>query len=101
MSLPKETIEKINERSGGVCEVPGCTLRDFRGLQLCHITHRKMGGRNGDMAKIINDPRNIALLCAEHHDILDNRVKASKLRDWLTMYLKKKLDWEGWKQEFL
>jgi len=91
--------EILEERSGGICEAPSCTSQDFRGLQRAHITHRKMGGCNGPMAKIIGDPRNVAILCAAHHDILDGRVWKPKEKEALTRYLKELTGWEDWKQE--
>jgi len=94
-----KTIETIKERSKGICEYCGGP-GDFRGLQTAHITHRKLGGRNGIMAKIINDSRNMALLCAQCHDRIDRRVPIKpKEREIMLTKLKRKLDWYEWKQE--
>ena len=91
---------EIELRSGGLCEVHGENCRpDFRGLQHAHITHKMMGGRNGDMKEAIDDPRNQVKLCAYLHDVLDNRVKAPKLREWLTKFVKEKTQWESWAKE--
>jgi len=73
---------------------------DFRGLQKAHITHRKMGGRHGEMKDIINDPRNIVLLCAKHHDQLDGRIYMPKYeRDNMREYLKEISGWHEWDKE--
>jgi hypothetical protein len=97
----KKTAEIVRRRAGDACEAPGCKLRpDFRGLHLCHITHRKMGGRHGAMAEIIHDPRNVALLCGEHHDRLDRRQWTLEWqRKELEDYLKQLTGWHEWKEE--
>jgi len=95
----QKSIDIIMERSGGNCEEPNCPGPDFRGLQRAHITHRKMGGRNGIQEKIIDDPRNSAILCAPAHDLLDGRVYNPEEAAKLSLYLKEKIGWEDWKQE--
>ena len=91
--------EIIQERSDGRCEIPNCTLKDFRGLQYAHLSHKKMGGRGSSAARIINDPRNLSYLCAVHHDILDGRNYQPNLREELMSYLKEKLNWDSWYNE--
>ena len=94
-----KSIDIIMQRSGGVCEEPNCPGPDFRGLQRAHLTHRKMGGRNGIMEKIIDDPRNSVLLCAPAHDLLDGRVYNPQEAAKLMAYLKGKIDWQSWRDE--
>jgi hypothetical protein len=98
MTFQKMAAE-VEKRSGVACEAPGCAGPDFRGLMLCHIVHRKMGGRHGSTEAIVNDSRNVAMLCGPHHDILDARVWQPAAKAALLEYLKKRLGWQDWKEE--
>jgi hypothetical protein len=59
-----------------------------------------MGGWKGKWKTIFDDPRNQAILCVNHHDIIDNRVNAPALREWLLRFLKKKIGHESWREEY-
>jgi hypothetical protein len=99
--IPEATKQFILNRSGGKCELPGCHREDFRGLQFAHIEHRGMGGRKGKMIAIIHDPRNVVLVCAVIHDIIDGRAKSDSLfRQYVIEILKKISDWDSWATEF-
>ncbi len=99
--IPDATKQFILKRSGGRCELPGCNREDFRGLQFAHLEHRGMGGRKGKMIAIIHDPRNVVLVCAVIHDIIDGRVKSDPLfRQYVIEILKKLSDWDSWYEEF-
>jgi len=92
--------KQIVERAGGVCEYTG-THGDFRGLQRAHIVHRKIGGRNGPMEKIIDDPRNSALVTADIHDLIDGRRHGwPGEREKVLAYLKNKIGWYEWSKEY-
>ena len=98
--IPEKVIQKVNERAGGLCEWCGQS-GGIIGLQNAHIVHRKMGGRSGQMAKVIDDSRNIALLCATPcHDILDNRIYKPEDRKRMLVYLKRKISWGQWATEY-
>ncbi len=93
-----KTRKEIIIRSGNLCEFcrsPG----GFFGLQFAHITHRKIGGRHGEMKKIINDKRNIAHLCQFCHDTLDHRAISPKLRDEMLCTIKNRIGWQIWAKE--
>jgi len=98
--IPQKTKDFVLERSNGVCEIPNCSLTDFRGYCYVHIEHRKVGGRKGKMAELINDPRNVVRGCFAHHDIIDNRVKSSgRMREFIMDIFKKKSNWDSWDKE--
>jgi len=90
--------DEIDERSGGICEAPNCPAPTLR-LNRCHIEPKRMGGRQGKWKEIFDDPRNVVVLCGDHHDIVDNRVEAPALREWLIRFLKKKIDHKSWREE--
>ncbi len=93
-----KTRKEIIIRSGNLCEFcrsPG----GFFGLQFAHITHRKIGGRHGEMKKIINDKRNIAHLCQFCHDVLDNRAIFPIRQEEILRKLKKRIGWHDWAKE--
>ena len=101
--IPKETLRQINARAGGRCEYIRCCrpYGDYRGLQNAHIIHRGLGGRHGEMVKIINDPRNISKLCASDHDIIDRRILVSEEeRQAILEAVKEKIDWYTWAKEY-
>ena len=78
----------------------GCHRLDFRGLQLAHIVHRGIGGRNGAAEVIINDPRNIAHICAYWHDLIDGRQRgAPGEKAEVITALKLKINWYEWALE--
>ena len=54
----------VRERSGGVCEWPGCPLvaTDYH-----HRLNRKMGGRYGARREQINSAAWIVHVCRQHH----------------------------------
>ena len=64
-----ELRRQLIERSGGRCEECQDRRRDWRGLQMSHIQHRKMGG---DPSK--DTLENTRLLCAPCHDDFDRRT---------------------------
>lgn len=97
--MNQKTVEAVLQRSGGLCEAPDCAGQDFRGFQHAHLLHRKMGGRHGQMERIIDDPRNVAYLCANCHDLLDGRVYNPTEAAKLSEYLKNKTDWQEWREE--
>jgi hypothetical protein len=94
--IPKSTIIAVIERSGGICEAPGC--RHVAEV-FAHIVHRGMGGRKGEAKKMIHDPRNVAHLCILHHDILDWRIFEQVIRAIILAALKIKLGWPSWAEE--
>jgi hypothetical protein len=97
--IPKTVIQQVDERARGLCEWCGQS-GGILGLQHAHLVHRKMGGR-GKAARIIDDPRNIALLCGTPcHDILDSRIYKPEARKIMLVYLKRKIGWEGWANEY-
>ena len=99
--IPESAKQIVLKRSGGRCELPGCNREDFRGLQFAHLEHRGMGGRKGKMIDIIHDPRNVVLVCAVIHDIIDGRVKSDPLfRQYVIEILKKLSDWDSWHEEY-
>lgn len=94
--ISRSTIDIIDERSGGLCENCGKPAQDA-----AHITPKRMGGRQGSMKAIINDPRNLAALCRGCHDLIDlhrkelfpgERAKALEL-------IKSKTNWHEWEKE--
>ena len=95
----KKGQEAVAKRSGGQCELPGCNRQDWRGLQFMHFQHHKMGGQNGEMAQFIHDPRNMALVCAVVHDIVDGRVKSNEAT-FMRQILEKIANHESWEQEY-
>lgn len=101
--IPKKVTRQVNERSGGRCEYVRCCRPngDFRGIQKAHIVHRGLGGRHGEMEMIINDPRNIANLCAVEHDIIDRRILVpEEERQIILEMIKEKIGWYAWAREY-
>ncbi|MBE3145444.1 MAG: HNH endonuclease [Planctomycetes bacterium] len=94
--LTKATIATIERRSDGLCENCGKPAQDA-----AHITAKKMGGRQGPMKAIINDPRNLAALCRDCHDLIDfkRRELYPGERAGALEKLKAKIDWQDWEQE--
>jgi len=83
----------VLDRSGSLCEACGAS-----GVQMAHLLHRKQGGRKGVMRQAIHDPRNLAFLCFDHHQELDNRRKGN--RGKLMAILKAKTGWASWATEY-
>ena len=98
-SIPQETRLAVWDRAGAKCEWCGQAYWQAR-LQLAHLEHRKLGGRHGIMAKAIHDPKNIALLCSGCHDILDRRAWSPEDRERMMIFLKDRLDWSSWAEEY-
>lgn len=100
--IPQIVRDAILDRSGGICEEKNCKGPDFRGYQNCHIEHRKMGGRHGTAALIIDDARNIFYGCAHIHDVIDRRCKEDYpgQRQEVLEYLKEKIKHDEWRREF-
>jgi 5-methylcytosine-specific restriction endonuclease McrA len=95
--IPKIVQDTILERSGGLCENCGRPADDA-----AHIMDKKMGGRHGAMQKIINDPRNIAALCRDCHDLLHHKRKEKYEGERLGVLQKIKTatNWNEWRREF-
>jgi hypothetical protein len=95
--MNQQLRDEVLNRAGGLCE--GCSgIGDFRGLQHAHLVHRCMGGRKGLMKDKINDSANVALLCANCHDILDGRVYNPSESVRLSLQLKTKTGWYEWNE---
>jgi hypothetical protein len=90
--IPLSSKKAVRARSGDLCEF----CKSPRWLQFAHILHRKMGGRHGEMAVIIHDPRNIAHLCRQCHDVLDRRIHDSIKWIELGAVLLPKIGWDEW-----
>lgn len=98
--LPYYVKDAVINRSGSRCEIANCDYGN-NGLDYCHIVHRGMGGRKGEYARLINDPRNVAHLCRKHHDMLDRREKCdTKYWQWMLDYLKQKLGHDSWVKDY-
>lgn len=92
--IPQSTKDAVNRRADYRCEFSG----GIHNLEYAHITHRRMGGRHGKWAKIINDPRNIALLAHNWHEIMHG--VDCELKTKLIMFLKLKTGWYDWAKEY-
>ena len=55
--FPASVIKAVQERSGGMCEYPGC---DCHGTEYDHLIPVALGGKS--------DLKNCQLLCDEHHE---------------------------------
>jgi len=97
--ISEKTLIEIKHRSENRCEVLGCMRLDWRGLHAAHIVHRGIGGRSGEAEKQINDARNVAYLCAYHHDVLDGRNYQPWERKEFLPLLKERLNWGEWAKE--
>ena len=62
-----------NDRAGGRCEFPDCTL--IGKVEMAHLAASGMGG-----SKYRDVPENVAMLCVLHHDWLDGRIVANARR---------------------
>jgi hypothetical protein len=92
----KTTIQTIEERSGGLCESCNRPAQDA-----AHITNKGLGGRHGAMKAKINDPRNLAALCRDCHDLLHFKRKETYEGERLGTLQKLKFitGWEEWNRE--
>lgn len=62
---PKRWVcKRVDERSGRMCEWPGCTRR---GVERHHRLNRKIGGRHGEIAERLNGPAWLLKVCRPHH----------------------------------
>ena len=93
--IPLKELKKVHIRAEELCEICGSTGGSW-GLQHAHILHRKLGGRHGAMAKLINDSRNVWLGCNACHWGFDH----GKFNESVVETLKKKLDWYSWEKEY-
>ena len=93
--IPLSTKKTVRRRSCDLCEFCGTS----HNLQMAHIMHRKMGGRHGIWKKIINDPRNIAHLCLNCHDVFDGRAHDPIKRIAMRPVLQMKTGWFEWARE--
>jgi hypothetical protein len=64
--------DEVFARARGVCEWPSCS---DPAEQLCHLTHRGMGG-----SRYANRASNACAMCVRHHDVLDGRTSLGTLR---------------------
>ena len=97
--VPKEELRKVDERCEDRCEFCGLEIGNF--FDYAHIKHRMLGGRHGEMAKIINEHRNIAKVHRMCHQIIDKLFKISNGRYLNSMNkLKQRIRWYEWAEEF-
>jgi predicted restriction endonuclease len=91
--------QDLFERSGGMCEAPGCPNRAD---DSAHLEGKKSGGRHGKWKKIWDDIRNRAALCRDHHNLID-LVRPEKYdgeRDLVLNALKEIAGHDSWRQEY-
>ncbi len=84
--MKKGDIHKLITDSGGRCNFPGCgekVIYDYEGgtyvkiVEFCHIIGDSSKGPRGHPKQselMKKDPKNIIILCANHHKIIDNNV---------------------------
>jgi hypothetical protein len=60
----RSTVEMLKNRSGGVCEWPGCTRP---ATDKHHRLNRKQGGRHGVMRTLLNGVAWLLHACRPHH----------------------------------
>ena len=94
--MNNSTFDVIMERSGTLCENCGRLACDAH-----HITYKQLGGRHGAMKAKINDPRNLAALCRDCHDLLHFKRKETYEGERLGTLQKLKFitGWEEWNRE--
>jgi len=70
MTFPKVVLERILERSGGLCErkLPDGKRCFAPAVDAHHIVPKKMGGRKGIWILAVNDERNGMVVCRGCHD---------------------------------
>ena len=93
-NIPQSTKDAVRRRAEDRCEFSG----GIYNLEYAHIAHRRMGGRHGKWKKIYDDPRNIALLAHNWHEVMHG--VDCELKTKLIMFLKLKTDWYGWVREY-
>lgn len=90
----KKAREEIRRRDGGCifCKM-GYRLSDsiFGDLQIMHYINRSQGG--------LGIPENGALGCAYHHQMMDNGLYGSEMKEMLRDYLKE--NYKNWNEEDL
>lgn len=62
---PRWVRRLVAKRSGGRCEWPGCWAP---AVDMHHRLNRKVGGRHGEMAELVNGPQWLLHACREHHE---------------------------------
>lgn len=63
---PSSTVRRlVMARAGGMCEWPGCGAA---AVDPHHRLARKMGGRHGDAALLLNSAANLLAACRAHHE---------------------------------
>ncbi len=64
-TAPKRSVcGLVDKRSRGMCEWPGCPRR---GVDRHHRLNRKVGGRHGEMAELVNGAAWLLKVCRFHH----------------------------------
>lgn len=83
---PRWARRLVAKRSGGVCEWSGCWAR---AVELHHRLNRKIGGRHGETAELINGPEWLLHCCRMHHNLVTSPVGLMRLvvidRGWLLL----------------
>jgi hypothetical protein len=103
--IPKSELAKVDERASNCYPKYGDRKCEFcfssDNLEYAHIVHRGMGGVQGKRARIINNSRNMVLLCKNDHDFMDRRIymirKATPV--FIIEILKGKIGWHEWYEE--
>lgn len=69
MSFGKYVVEKVQLRSGGLCErqLPDGRRCLAPGAEHHHIVLKGMGGRKGEMKKLIDSEENCMVICLSCH----------------------------------
>lgn len=71
MTIPLKVREEVRFRSGNLCEI--CRgIGDFRGLQMCHLKNKGMGG-----TKKVETAEDLLHLCAYCHNVVLHHLKES------------------------
>ena len=69
MTLSVTVRQEVIERAGGLCEGirNGKRCNSPRSLEIHHIIPKRMGGRKGPMAKVLDQSWNLMLVCRACH----------------------------------
>lgn len=81
---PARTRKVVHQRSGGLCEWPGC-WREATDVQ--HRLGRKIGGRRGVMRERLNGVAWLLHCCRIHHDLVTDAVGIVRLIAWIAGWL--------------